>query len=131
MAFIKIPLKYSDYSNIFLAKNIAELSENTKMNKHAIELEDDKQPTFRPIYSLEQVELETLKTYMKTNPTNSFVQLSKSLAGAPILFDKKPNRSFCLCINYWSLYHITIKNPYLIPLISELLNRLGQTKRLI
>ena len=57
-----VPLKYSDYSNVFSAKNAAELLENTEMNKHAIELEKSKQPFFRPIYSLGPVELETLKT---------------------------------------------------------------------
>ena len=62
--FTKILIKYSDYNNIFLVENTAELSENTKMNKYAIKLKEDKQLLFGPIYSLKPVELETLKTYI-------------------------------------------------------------------
>ena len=83
----EVPVEYSDHSNIFSTENTAELSENTGINKHAIELEKGKQPPFEPIYSLGLVELKTLKTYIKTNLANGFIQLSKSPAGAPILFD--------------------------------------------
>ena len=83
----KVPAEYSDYSNVFLAENAAELPENTGMNEHAIELEDGKQPPFGPIYSIGPVELETLKTYLETNLANGFIQPSKSPAGTPILFD--------------------------------------------
>ena len=84
--------------------------ENTKINKHAIKLEKSKQPLFGPIYSLELIELETLKTYIKTNLVNDFIWFFKSPIGAPILFDKKPDRNFCFCINYRSFNNITIKN---------------------
>ena len=57
------------------------------MNKHAIELEKSKQPSFESIYSLGPLELETLKTYIKTNLAIGFIRLSKSSAGAPIIFD--------------------------------------------
>ena len=42
------------------------------MNEHVIELEEGKQPPFGPIYRLGPVELETLKTYIKTNLANGF-----------------------------------------------------------
>ena len=49
------------------------LPENTGINKHAIELKEDKQLPFDLIYSLESVELETLKTYIKLNLANGFI----------------------------------------------------------
>ena len=67
-------MEYSNYSNIFSAENIAELSENTRINKYTIKLEKDKQPFFEPIYSLRPVELEILKTYIKINLINGFIQ---------------------------------------------------------
>ena len=109
-ALIEILIEYSDYSNIFLTEYIAELPENNGMNEHAIKLKEGKQPPFGPIYSLKPVELETLKTYIKTNLVNSFIQLFKSPAGIPILFDRKPDGSFRFCIDYWSLNNLTIKN---------------------
>ena len=77
-ALTKVPAEYSDYSNIFLAENVAELPENTGINKHAIKLEESKQPVFGPIYSLCPVELETLKIYIETNLANGFIRSSKS-----------------------------------------------------
>ena len=118
----EVPAEYSDYSDVFSAENAAELPENTGMNEHAIELEEGKQPPFGPIYSLGLVELETLKTYIKTNLANSFIQPSKSLAGASIFFDWKPDVSFRLCVDYRGLNNITIKNQYPLPLISKSLD---------
>ena len=122
-------MEYSDYSNVFSAENTAEFPENTEMNEHAIELEDGKPPPFGPIYSLGPVELETLKTYIKTNLVNGFIRPSKSPTGAPILSDRKPDGSLRLCIIYWGLNNITIKNRYLLPFIGESFDRLGQAKR--
>ena len=38
----EVPAEYSHYSNVILADNVAELSENTGMNKHTIKLEESK-----------------------------------------------------------------------------------------
>ena len=75
------------------------------------------------------MELETLKTYIKTNLANGFIRPFKSPAGAPILFNKKPDRSFRLCVDYRGLNNITIKNRYPLPLIGESLDRLGRARR--
>ena len=99
------------------------------MNEYTIELEEGKQPLFGPIYSLGPIELETLKTYIKTNLANGFIRPSKSLAGVPILFDWKLNGSLRLCVDCRSLNNITIKNRYPLPLIGESLDRLGRAKR--
>ena len=66
---------------------MAELSKNTGINEHAIKLEENKQLSFGPIYSLGWMKLETLKTYIETNLANGFIRLSKFSAGAFILFD--------------------------------------------
>ena len=110
-------------------ENAAELPENTGLNEHAIKLEEGKQPSFGPIYSLGLVELETLKTYIKINLANGFIRPSKSLARAPILFNRKPHRSLHFCIDYQDLNHITIKNRYLLSLIGKLLDWLGRARR--
>ena len=92
----EVPAEYFDYSNVFLVEYAVEFLENTGINKYAIKLEEDKQLLFELIYSLGPVELETLKTYIKTNLANSFIRSSKSPAGAPILFDKKSDGSLHL-----------------------------------
>ena len=121
----EILAEYSDYSNVFSAKNKAGLLENTEMNEHVIKLKKGKQPLFGSIYSLGPVEWETLKTYIKTNLANDFIHLSKLPARASILFNWKLDRSLRLCIYYWRLNNLIIKNQYLLCLIEESLNRHG------
>ena len=108
--FTEVLVKYSNYSNIFLVENIAKLPENTRINEHATELKKGKKLLFGLIYSLELVELETLKTFNKTNLINGFIRPFKSPIEALILFNKKLNRNFHFCMNYWGFNNITIKN---------------------
>ena len=75
------------------------------------------------------MEPETLKTYIETHLKTGFIQPFQSSASTPILFDKKPHGSFCLYVDYRSLNNLMIKNQYLLPLIGESLDRLGQAKR--
>ena len=96
---VKIPDKYSDFTNVFSEKKTLVLPERTELNEHAINLENGKQPPYGPIYSLGSVELETLKTYIKTYLKTGFIRPSKSLVGAPILFDKKLNGSLRLFVD--------------------------------
>ena len=125
----EVPVENSDYSNVFSAENAAELSENIEMNEHAIKLEEGKQLPFEPIYSLGPVELETLKIYIETNLVNDFICTSKSPMEAPILFDMKSDGSFYLCVDYWGLNNITIKNQYPLSPIKKSLNWLGRAKQ--
>ena len=124
----EVLMEYSDYSNVFSAENAAKLPEHTRMNEHAIELKKSKQPPFGPIYSLGPMELETLKTYIETNLANGFLWPSISPAGASILLDQKLDGSCHLCVDYWGLNNITIKNRYPLPLIGESLNQLAQVR---
>ena len=126
---VQIPIKYSDFLDIFLEEKALILPEATKMNQYAIELQEGQQPPYRPIYSLGPVELKTLKIYIKTNFANSFIRPLKSPTGAPILFVGKPDGSLRLCVDYWGLNNLTIKNRYPLPLIGESLDRLGRAKR--
>ena len=107
------------------------LPEHTEISTQAIDQEEGKQPPYGPIYSLGPVELKTLRTYIKTNLANGLISPSKSLANAPILFDKKPNRSFWFCVNYQDLNNITIMNRYPLLLLGESLDRLGHAKQFI
>ena len=126
---IKVLAKYSDFADVFSLDLATKLPEYTEINTYAIDLKEDKQLPYGPIYSLGPVELETLKTYIKTNLANGFFRLSKSPAGAPILFDNKPNGKFCLCVDYWGFNNIIIKNQYPFSLVGESLNHLGCVKQ--
>ena len=70
---VKIPNKYSDFTNILSKEKALVLPECIELNEHAIDLEDGKQLPYRLIYSLGLVELETLKTYIETYLKTRFI----------------------------------------------------------
>ena len=78
--------EYLDFSNVFFLDSTMKLLEHTRINNHPINLLDDKQPLYSPIYSLRLVELEKLKIYIKANLASGFIKPSKFPAGASILF---------------------------------------------
>ena len=126
---MKVPNKYLDFADGLFSDLASELPEYTRIIDHAIELVDGcQQAPYGPIYSIKPVELETLKAYIETNLANGFIRPSKSPADVPILFDRKSDSSFQLCVNYQVLSNLMIKNRYLLPLIEESLDRLGRAK---
>lgn len=66
-----------------------ELPNNISINRYVIELVEGKQLSYRPIYSLSLVELETFKRFINSYRKQGFVRPFKSLAEAPILFETK------------------------------------------
>ena len=42
---VKIPDKYSDFTDVFSEEKALVLPEHTELNEHAIDLEDNKQPS--------------------------------------------------------------------------------------
>ena len=72
--------------------------------------------------------METLKANIKINLANGFIKLSKSPNNAPILFDRKSDGSLRLCVDYWALNNLIIKNRYPLLLIGASLDRLGRAR---
>ena len=86
---VKIPTKYSDFSNVFLKEKALILLKVTELNQHAIKLQEGQQSSYGLIYNLGPIELKMLKTYIKTNLANGFIWPSKLPADALILFVRK------------------------------------------
>ena len=68
-------------------------------------------------------ELRELKAQLKELLGKGFIWPSASPWGAPILFVKKKDGSFGMCIDYKQLNKVTIKNKYHIPRIDDLFDR--------
>jgi hypothetical protein len=69
-----------------------------------------------------------LHEYFDENLENEFIQHSKFLANALILFVKKKNGSLQMCVNYHALNRLTIKNWYPLPLVLRLLDHINHAK---
>ena len=108
--FTKIPSKYADFVDVFSPKSVVELPKYIRINDHAIKLVDNKQPVYGLIYGLGSIKLEILKVYIKNKLAKDFITPFKSFAIAFIFFDKKPDGSLRLCVDYQGLNNLTIKN---------------------
>lgn len=66
-------MEYSNFADIFSLELASELYEHIVINDHAIILIDKQQLSYRSIFNLGLVEIETLKTCIKTNLANGFI----------------------------------------------------------
>jgi hypothetical protein len=121
-----ISQEFADYADVFLEEEAAILPP-LKGLQHAIKLNGSK-PPYGPIYNLSETELAVLRKYLKDSRAKGWIRKSKSPASAPILFALKKDGSLRLCVDYWKLNTITIKNRYPLPLIGETLDRLRDAK---
>ena len=125
----KISAKYSDFADVFSSDLAFKLPKYNEINNYTIKLVDGQYLSYRPIYSLELVELEILKAYIEINLANKFIRLSKSPANALIFFNRKSDGCLQLWVNYKDLNNLTFKNRYPLMLIGKLLDKLKRAKR--
>ncbi|GKE92461.1 putative reverse transcriptase domain-containing protein [Tanacetum coccineum] len=74
--------------------------------------------------SLAPSELKELLDQLKELLEKGFICPSSSPWGAPVLFVKKKDRSFRMCIDYRELNKLTVKNRYPLPRIDDLFDQL-------
>ncbi|GKA60319.1 putative reverse transcriptase domain-containing protein [Tanacetum coccineum] len=69
-------------------------------------------------------EMEELSSQLRELQDKGFIRPSSSPWGAPVLFVKKKDGSFRVCIDYRELNKLTIKNCYPLPRIDDLFDQL-------
>jgi len=116
-----VPSEYHEFADIF-SKTKAETLPSHCPYDLKINLEESAQSLVGPIYSLSASEQEALKEFIEENLNMSFIQPTSSLHSVPVLFVKKKDGSLHLCVNFHSLNHISKKDCYPLPLISDLLD---------
>lgn len=84
--FITMLSEYFKFADVFFAKCAIEFLKFTGINDYTIDLIENQQLFYKPVYNLEPIELEMQKTYIKINWANSFICPFKSLTCVPILF---------------------------------------------
>ncbi|GJZ73016.1 putative reverse transcriptase domain-containing protein [Tanacetum coccineum] len=89
-----------------------------------IELIPGATPVTKSPYWLTPFELEELSGQLKELQDKGFIRPSSSPWGAPVLFVKKKDGSFRMCIDYRELNKLTIKNRYPLPRIDDLFDQL-------
>ncbi|GJY85454.1 putative reverse transcriptase domain-containing protein [Tanacetum coccineum] len=81
-------------------------------------------PVARVPYRLAPSEMKELSVQLQELLEKGFIRPSSSPWGAPVLFVKKKDGSFRMCIDYRELNKLTIKNRYPLPRIDDLFDQL-------
>ncbi|GJZ88464.1 putative reverse transcriptase domain-containing protein [Tanacetum coccineum] len=81
-------------------------------------------PVARTPYRLAPSEMQELSNQLQELTDRGFIRPSTSPWGAPVLFVKKKDRYFRMCIDYRELNKLTIKNRYPLPRIDDLFDQL-------
>nr|GEW76097.1 hypothetical protein [Tanacetum cinerariifolium] len=81
-------------------------------------------PVAKSPYRLAPSELEELSRQLMELQDKGFIQPISSPWGALVLFVKKKDGSFTMCIDYRELNKLTVKNHYLLPRIDDLFDQL-------
>ncbi|GJR37407.1 putative reverse transcriptase domain-containing protein [Tanacetum coccineum] len=92
--------------------------------KFQINLVPGAAPVARAPYRLASPEMKELSEQLKELSDKGFIRPSSSPWGAPVLFVKKKDGSFRMCIDYRELNKLTVKNRYPLPRIDDLFDQL-------
>ncbi|GJX54890.1 putative reverse transcriptase domain-containing protein [Tanacetum coccineum] len=111
-----------DFSKVFL-EDLPGLPP-TRQVEFQIDLVPGAAPVARAPYRLALSELQKLSTQLQELSDKGFIRQSSSPWGAPVLFVKKKDGSFRMCIDYRELNKLTVKNRYPLPRIDDLFDQL-------
>ncbi|GKC96067.1 putative reverse transcriptase domain-containing protein [Tanacetum coccineum] len=100
----------------------------TRQVEFQIDLAHGAAPVARAPYRLAPSELQELSTQLQELSDKGFIRPSSSPWGAPVLFVKKKDGYFRMCIDYRKLNKLTVKNRYPLPRIDDLFDQLQGSK---
>nr|GFB55716.1 putative reverse transcriptase domain-containing protein [Tanacetum cinerariifolium] len=96
----------------------------TRQVEFRIDLVPGAAPVARAPYRLAPSEMKELADQLQELTDKRFIRPSSLPWGAPVLFVKKKDGSFRMCIDYRELNKLTVKNRYPLPRIDDLFNQL-------
>ncbi|GKA28042.1 putative nucleotidyltransferase, ribonuclease H, partial [Tanacetum coccineum] len=102
-------------------QGVAKTLLNTKFR---IDLVPGATPVAKSPYRLAPSEMQELSGQLQELQDKGFIRPSHSPWGAPVLFVKKKDGSFRMCIDYRELNKLTVKNRYPLPRIDDLFDQL-------
>ncbi|GJZ68791.1 putative reverse transcriptase domain-containing protein [Tanacetum coccineum] len=97
---------------------------STRQVEFQIDLIPGVAPVARAPYRLAPSKMKELSEQLKELYDKGFIRPSSSPWGAPVLFVKKKDGSFRMCIDYQELNKLTMKNRYPLPRIDDLFDQL-------
>ena len=123
-----VPKAYHDYIDVFSKKASDTLLPYRDGVDCRVRLEEKFAPGYCPLYKMSREELEFSRQYIYDNIAKGFIVPSTVPFASPILVARKPDGSLRFCVDFRKLNAVTKKDGYPLPLIDELMQRVGQAK---
>ncbi|GKE02267.1 putative reverse transcriptase domain-containing protein [Tanacetum coccineum] len=99
----------------------------TRQVEFQIDLMPGAAPVARAPYRLAPSKMKELSEQLQELSDKGFIRPSSSPWGAPVLFVKKKDRSFRMCVDYRELNKLMVKNRYPLPRIDDLFDQLQRS----
>lgn len=110
---------------LVFASEIKQLPPHRDGLDHTIQLVDESVKPCLPLYRMSPLEQGELKRTIDDLLQRGFIRPSHSPFGSPVIFVKKKDGSFRMCVDYRRLNANTVKSSYPIPRVDESLDRLA------
>ncbi|KAH7556815.1 reverse transcriptase [Bipolaris maydis] len=126
---LAIPAEYRtrEFKELFEENEATDLAEHQDWD-HEIILEEGAKLSPGGMYPIAPEHDAELRDYLQKNLKKGFIRPGSGPMASPILFVKKPNGKWRLCVDFRRLNSVTRKNRYPLPLITELMDRLQGAK---
>ena len=122
-----VPEKSHEWIKVFGKKQLERMP-TRKMWDHVIDVKEGFVPRKRKVYPLSREKREEVREFIWEQLRKGYIQQSKSPQMAPVFFIGKKDGKKHMVQDYRYLNEWTIKNNYLLPLISDVLENIGTKK---
>jgi len=122
-----VPKKFLKWKKVF-GKVESERMPTRKVWDHAIDLKETFKPQKERIYPLSKNEREEVQNFVEDQLRKGYIRPSKSPQTSPVFFVSKTNGSKWMVMDYYNLNDQTVKNNYLLPLITNLIDNMESKK---
>ncbi|GKB68258.1 hypothetical protein Tco_0929670, partial [Tanacetum coccineum] len=123
---VRIPLEGDEILRVHgeRTQGVVKTLMNIKVVEFRIDLVHGVTPVVKSSYRLAPLEMQKLSEQLRELQHKGFIRPSHFPWGAPVLFMKKKDGSFCMRIDHRELNKLTDKNCYLLPRIDDLFDQL-------
>jgi len=122
-----VPKKFLKWRKVF-GKVESEKMPTRKIWDHAIDFKETFKPQKGMIYPLSKNEREEVQNFVENQLRKRYIRPSKSLQMSPVFFVGKKDGSKQMVMDYCNLNSQAVKNNYLLPLITELIDNMGSKR---
>jgi len=122
-----MPQKFHKWLKVF-GKVELERMPIRKIWDHAIDLKKEFKASKVRVYPLSRNEREEVQQFVRDHLRKRYIRPSKSPQTSPVFFVGKKDGGKCMVMNYHKLNGQTVKNNYPLPLITNLVDSMGNKK---